>query len=118
LFVIPNEVGDLQFVASKATLQDSLNPVPGELKIIANLPGSTVEITQLENVKESENALDFVSRGRPRPRPLTLGGAAREVSKKSQEGDDRGIPPLHNRRADTRQVQLRTRIVSAIGSGC
>jgi hypothetical protein len=67
-------------------------------KIPANIPEATVEITQLEDAKESENSLDFVWRGRPRPRPLTLGSAACEVSKKSKEGDDRGTPSFKNRK--------------------
>jgi hypothetical protein len=45
-------VRDLQFAASKTTLQAFLKPLPGELKIPANFPEATVEITQFEDVKK------------------------------------------------------------------
>jgi hypothetical protein len=48
-----------------ATLQDFLKALPGELKITANLPEATVEITQFENVKRRPRGrIERSSRGR------------------------------------------------------
>jgi hypothetical protein len=38
---------------SVTTLHDFLKPLPGELKITANSPEATVEITQSEDVKKA-----------------------------------------------------------------
>jgi hypothetical protein len=41
------------FADPATALQNFLKPPPGELKIPANFPQATIEITQLENVKKA-----------------------------------------------------------------
>jgi hypothetical protein len=50
-------------------LPDSLKPLPGELRIPANFPEATVEITQSEDVNK---AAEGVWSGHSCPLPLTL----------------------------------------------
>ncbi len=49
---------DLQFAAGKTTLLAFLKALPGELKITANFPEATVEITQFEDVKKPGEGKD------------------------------------------------------------
>ena len=50
--VIPNGVRDLQFAASNPAPRFPQTP-PGELKIPANFPQATAEITKFEDVKKA-----------------------------------------------------------------
>jgi hypothetical protein len=57
-------VRDLQFAASKTTLQDFFKPLPGELKITANFPEATAEITQFEDVRKAATGNQPAGRAR------------------------------------------------------